>query len=274
MLIYICALDCEARPLIKTLGLKKINLLNSFQVFSINEIYLIITGTGCLKSAIAVTSLLTKLSLDNQKNSALLINLGTCGSKKFKIGQAVFPHTITRGDSPKKFYQEILIKNKFSEALLLSLDSAGTTETVHNADCFDMEAYGFFQAASTFLKSTQFFSIKIVSDNLDSSYLNKEIVSKLIEEKLPEISEFTNEMLGLISKPSILNSEDLNLLSILSQKLRFTKYQDIELQKAAESYKVRKKSALSMLKTFLSEVPESKMQAKMIYSAIQEKLNA
>ena len=59
MLYIVTALYIEAKPLISLFNLKKDNIYTKFQVFSNKNIKLIISGTGKIKSATALTYLIS-----------------------------------------------------------------------------------------------------------------------------------------------------------------------------------------------------------------------
>ena len=64
-MIYISvALGIEAKPIIKYFNLKRDNSIKKLQVFKNERVTLIITGVGILKSAIALTYILSQSEID------------------------------------------------------------------------------------------------------------------------------------------------------------------------------------------------------------------
>lgn len=275
MLIIVCALECEARPIISTLGLKKTSILDAFQVFEGNENFLLVTGVGTLKTAVATTALISKLSDRKDLSAALFLNIGICGATKaFSIGEALLPHTIIHANHKKKFFQELLVKHPFKEVSLSTSDSPVTTVDSLQTDIVDMEAFGFFQAVTTFLLTTQASCVKVVSDNCQGVLLNKDAVSKMIADNFDNIKNYYSSLLQAIKKEPVLNDNEKLLLKNLSSSLNFTAYQEIELEKMAVSFKVRSKGELEFLTSFLSIAPQNKAEAKAAFLSIQGRLNA
>jgi adenosylhomocysteine nucleosidase len=275
MLVIVCALECEAKPIINCLGLKKTNLFDTFPVFANRDVHLIVSGTGSLKAAIATSSIITKLSSLASYNSLFLLNIGICGaSKSIPLGEAVFPHTISSHTGKKKFFQELFIKHSFKEVSLMSFDIPQSNPQLINADCVDMEAYGFFQAAASFLKTSQVYCIKVVSDHCEEGFLDKKEVSNMIEKHLPVILNFYEASKEIIFKPDILSDGDRELLKKIGMRLNLTHYQDIELEKLAVSFKIRRKEELGILNPFLNLNPKNKTEVKETFLKMQNTLNA
>ena len=72
MLYIVTALYIEAKPLISLFNLKKDNSYTKFQVFSNENVKLIISGTGKVKSATALTYLISK---EDIKKNDYIVNI-------------------------------------------------------------------------------------------------------------------------------------------------------------------------------------------------------
>jgi len=77
MIFFVIAFHPEAKPLIEHFKLKKIPS-SKFETFSNNQVFLILTREGMIKSSIGTTYLLTKFSAQEKD---IAINLGICGVK-------------------------------------------------------------------------------------------------------------------------------------------------------------------------------------------------
>lgn len=114
------------------------------------------------------------------QNFDVVINIGTCGSKKHKIGSILSPNIISQGDAfiSDDFESSDIILSYYSDTSILTgdnfisciPDSDGGNilpDYVDNFDAFDMEAYAIARALFNYPAELHF--IKIVSDNLDGS---------------------------------------------------------------------------------------------------------
>lgn len=171
--VIIVATKIEALPFINGLKLKK-ESNKIFQIFSNNNLALIISGIGKASAALAVSYAVLKL------DAQLLYNFGSCGALKNEFVEAQIFHVskIIELDRPllnnkKRF----IFPDKFesyAEAIVATQDHAVITKEERTklseyADIADMEAAGFSQACKLFNKKGYIF--KIVSDtkSLESS---------------------------------------------------------------------------------------------------------
>ncbi len=166
MLNIVVALSIEAKPIIS-----KFNLKSNGLFYENENIKLIVSGQGKIKSAIATTLILSK-------NKAMTLNFGIVGSNKFNIGDGFFINKIVDTDTnfnyyPDRFYEpyeELFCVSKIGEYYSL----------------VDMESSGFFEAAYKFLNVDDILLYKIVSD---TPYKNSDNIEDLINSHL-EIIEF------------------------------------------------------------------------------------
>ena len=274
MKAIVCALHCEAKPIIKRLKLQKIDLINAFQVFKADDVHLVISGVGRIKAVIATAALLSKISSEQSLNSILILNIGTCGARpELKPGTVVLPHTITSAVSKRKFFQDIITRHEFKEVSLLTSEQPLSDPTLLKTDCVDMEAHGFYEAAASFLKTVQIYTIKIVSDHCSGEILEKDLISKLLEDNLDAVFEFVDSHHKAIRSSPVLNNNERELLERLSKTLKLTAFQKNELANIAASFKIRKKLDLGFLSSYESLRPNSKQDSKVIFSKIQAALN-
>ena len=164
MLYIVTALYIEAKPLISLFNLKKDSKYTKFQVFSNENIKLIISGTGKIKSAIALTYLISNKDI---KDNDYIINIGFIASSNnnSQLGDIVYISKIQNAYSDTTFYPEMIYKHNFLEGSLTTFDKI-IENKIENVEYIDMEAYGFFQTASIFFKKDRIIVLKIVSDIL------------------------------------------------------------------------------------------------------------
>ena len=162
MLYIVTALFIEAKPLINLFQLKKNNFYTKFQVFSNENIKLIISGTGKIKSSIATTYLITNNEL-NENDFIFNIGFAASSDNEVKIKDIVSCIKLNSAYSKNSFYLETIYKHNFKEIELTTFDSI-IEKKEKDIDYIDMEAFGFYQAASTFFKKDKIFVFKIISD--------------------------------------------------------------------------------------------------------------
>lgn len=121
MLYIVTALYIEAKPLISLFNLKKDNSYTKFQVFSNENVKLIISGTGKIKSATALTYLISK---EDIKKNDYIVNIGFVASNKdSQLGDVVYISKIQNAYSDFDFYPEMIYKHNFLEGSLTTFDS-------------------------------------------------------------------------------------------------------------------------------------------------------
>ncbi|MDZ4786501.1 MAG: hypothetical protein SGJ02_10550 [bacterium] len=264
-IIYVCALYCEAAPIIEKLQLKKRAELTAFQVFEGSDAFLIITGIGKVNSAAAVSYITGVLGAGDY-----YFNIGVCGSiSSYKISEFVVPHKIVDLSAGRCFFPELKLKGDLQEGVLGTFDLAVSDE-IPGIDFYDMEASGFFEAASKFADTSRVYSLKVISDTLTERKLNKEIISKLILDNLPHIFGFIETLLGLeIKKSNNFITEEEALLSLIEQKFELTVSQKIIFRDSAKGFKVRG-GKIQGLKKFSLFTPSSKLERNEHFNAIKE----
>jgi purine-nucleoside phosphorylase len=153
MIYILTAFSSEAIPIIRHFQLKKNLSHTRFDIYENEQMKLIISGVGKLKSAIATTYLLLK---EPPRKNDKIINFGICGSatEKYKIGQPIIINKIEDSSSEKIYYPEILYTHSFSESTLTTFDFPVSKNLVRKNDkLVDMEASGFFESANSFVLS-------------------------------------------------------------------------------------------------------------------------
>ena len=232
MVTIITAMYPEAAPFIEKLKLKKDMSFTKFQLFASDNIRLLITGTGILKAAIAVTAYLNTYSYDA---SDFFINVGICASDDnfSQVGKIHICDKIIYKDTGFTYYPDMLYPCPFESACLITVskpmseaghpavsdrlpfgnvsDNSGeynfslntqssSGSTVQHNECgylYDMEAAGIYQALSSYVYLHQFAFIKIVSDILgEGKNVTPEQVKLLVGSHTDSIINFIHENFG------------------------------------------------------------------------------
>jgi len=274
MFYIITALSGEAIPIINHFKLKKDISYTKFDLFKNDQIKLILTGTGKIKSAIATTYLLVK---DNPRPEDHIINIGICGTENedYKIGHVVLINKIDDYASRKTFYPETVFKHNFTEERLITFDKPVKKKDIINLpDCVvDMEGSGFYEAASNYFHAHRIHLLKIVSDYLRGEKLTGAFVQSLIEKNLKNINNLlTATVKTPIPDANVLTDSDYKLFDQLSNDLKLSTTQRFQILDLLKSYKVRKGEDINFLKSYIKSKKTAKADNKKIFEAIVERL--
>lgn len=249
------ALHAEARPVIERFRLKQ-DASSGLPVFRRDEVWLTVTGTGSMKSAIATTCLLTRVERDED---TVLFNLGIAGHTQkagkgpVLVGDRFLANKITERSTGRSFYPDLLARTPLAESAVTTVErpldraDAGTVEP----GLADMEAAGFYQAAATFLPPHRIGCVKVVSDHLDTRRLDKNTVGELVAGTLDEF-EATVAVYRSIDDggKDVLTEADLQLVQDIRDRLRLTASRHRMLTDLARSYKLHTGSDLPDLTRF------------------------
>jgi len=177
MIVFVTAIFSEAKALIEYFNLQKVEK-KPFLIYKNDNIVLIVSGMGKINSAIATFYISQKYRIEK------IINIGICGTNdtKKEIGSLHAIKSIIDVSSSKK----LVISDK-GETLYtfdkIIKDKKGLKENI----LIDMESYGFYMAASKFVKKEDIKIYKIISDHLEVSHINSKFVYTLVKNSLKEI---------------------------------------------------------------------------------------
>lgn len=249
------ALHAEARPVIERFRLKQ-DASFDLPVFRRNEVWLTVTGTGSMKSAIATTCLLTRVERDED---TVLFNLGIAGHTEkaeegsVSVGDRFLANKIVERSTGRSFFPDLLAKTSLAESVVTTVErpldraDAGTVEP----GLADMEAAGFYQAAATFLPPHRIGCVKVVTDHLETRRLDKNRVGELIAGALDEFEATVAacRSIGDVG-PDVLTDADLQLVEDIRDRLRLTASRHRMLSDLVRSYKLHTGSDLPDLTRF------------------------
>lgn len=265
MIYILSALYCEAEPFIEHFRLKKHTDIHQFQVFSGREAVLIVTGTGPINTAIAVTLLC--LNYPPAIND-LMVNIGLCGvnNENIKEGTLFICNKITDQSTKFCYYPDMLFNHPFDEAELVTHYSL--VKTRHNfADgqpvLSDMESSGIFHAASLFFQPHQLIFIKIVSDFQKGEFISREKASALIKPNLQPITNWICQIASqkANSNPVFTEDEELCLDEIIS-RLKMSVAMESQLRQIMKYYKLQHGSFKEKLNNYLCEISQLSIRSK------------
>jgi len=214
MLNIVTALKIEAEPIIKHFKLKSRD-----GIYQNENINLIITGQGKIKSAINTALLLSKYDWPT-------LNIGTAGSDKYDINQGFFIHKITDTDTGHNYYPDFF---KLPSEEIHTVSKIGKYYNLT-----DMEASGFFEAAYKFLNVNEIIIYKIVSDT-PSHEADKNEIPTLIKSHLNIIESLIE---NTAQKNDFFNEINQALLEA-KNKMKLTKTQENQLKQILAFYKTK-----------------------------------
>ena len=234
MILFSFALYHEAKPFIEQLGLKKTNAFSSFQffsgVFENAHIYLVITGTGRVKSALG-----TGFLCNEHPTAEYIINAGWAGGStehSMNIGDIFCAESIRDIHTERVFYPDV-IEQKNVLYFPLTCVSKPSTKQEYKCSMVDMESSGFFEAASCFFAPHQIQCYKMISDLQDSQWIDINTLKPL----------WNNSSLKIINSV-------FSLPKLLTDPI-FTKYEEREIEQYFEnnrhtvSEKIQKRKILA-----------------------------
>ncbi|MFZ7972103.1 spore photoproduct lyase family protein [Fusobacterium watanabei] len=277
MLYIVTALYIEAKPLISLFNLKKDNTYTKFQVFSNENIKLIISGTGKIKSATALTYLISNKDI---KENEYIINIGFIASlnNNSQLGDIVYISKIQNAYSDTTFYPEIIYKHNFLEGSLTTFDKI-IDNKIENIEYIDMEAYGFFQTASIFFKKDKIIVLKIISDILKENVKDRILFDfeddNLFNESYKKIYDFLLKFVNIpTDSRNNFNNNEQDLIKKVLENLKLSDTMTYELFNILKYLKI-KYGNIDILKKYENIEVNSKVLGKKIFEEIKEfsKLN-
>ncbi len=249
------ALHAEARPAIERFRLKQ-DAAFDLPVFRRDEVWLTVTGTGSMKSAIATASLLSRVERDED---SVMFNLGIAGHTQkadegpVTVGDRFLANKITEQSTGRSFFPDLLAKTPLAESVVTTVQQpleradAGTVEP----GLADMEAAGFYQAAATFLPPHRIGCVKVVSDHLETRRIDKHRAGELIAGALDDFDAAVAAYRSVRDgAPDVLTDADLQLVRDIRDRLRLTASRHRILTDLARSYKLHTASDLPDLTRF------------------------
>lgn len=273
MIFIVCALACEAGPIIRSLGLGRDLAVPGFERFDGPRARLIVSGIGKLRSAIATTSLLAAASPAELEGSCA-VNIGLCGAPgEHAIGRLLWINKVTDAGSRRRYYPDILARHELPEAQLVTHDRPyyGGEESFAGAAA-DMEAAGFFEAASCYLSWSRLACLKAVSDHLERRKLTPLSAESLVSLCAPEIARVLDRLSETCApRPAPIGLADRALLDALRGKLKLTAAQCLLLDEWAGDRLIRG-SSLDGLSVFLDLAPQGKAERNRIFREIRDAL--
>ncbi len=197
---FISALKCEALPIIRHYGLRKLQRAELFNIYVNDNHNITMTISGIGKIAAAAATAYSYSILASKPNEVWL-NLGVAGHRSYAIGDIYLASRIEDEGSARAWYPQLLFETPVPVASLLSLDQPSTE---YSEQMFDMEASGFIATCSRFAGAELTHSIKVIADNqcAPARKLSANMVTKLIDAAKEQIVTLASQLDTLASEIS------------------------------------------------------------------------
>lgn len=236
-IIFICALHSEAKPLITTLGLKKITNCHPFTCFEQGKFLLVVSGVGLVRAAAATSWILTKC---HNLESVVVINVGIAGCESpSSLGKIFRVNKITCQETGRSYYPDMLVKLSLEEmplaTVLRPVLSPPRKEDINlsSLTLIDMEGSAIFETAYLFLLPSQFQFFKIVSDCLHPPFPDARQATILIETHVHSVVTYAEHIAEHISTTATsVDPASTKWFVDTCQKLKLTETQKVQLQRS------------------------------------------
>lgn len=201
MLIWVCALHCEAKPLIDFYRLKKSCDHRAFEVYHGADMACVISGIGKVASAAACSWIAGGL---HDQTTLSWINLGVAGAADHEIGDLFLVNKVVDADSGQRYYPAPVATSPLNGSACLTMSQP--SDDYRDTTLFDMEASGFMHSALRFSSAELTQCLKIVSDNRSRQIgKNRQQVSQLIHRHIDAIDRQAQALSALGDEISALD---------------------------------------------------------------------
>ena len=191
MLIWVCAMRCEAKPVIDYYRLQKYEDRSlPFGLYQSADKYCIISGIGRHNTADTLTQAQASLQLSGPTH---WINLGIAGHKSLAVGSL----RVIKQAADARQNDVIKLQQAPDTALKTASIISVNNETTHYPDSaiIDMEAYHFASHCQSAEQIHSFHCLKVISDNAASQPTrNKARISALITDNMAQITDFARHL--------------------------------------------------------------------------------
>ncbi|MBA1445124.1 MAG: hypothetical protein M3H12_14830 [Chromatiales bacterium] len=181
----VIALPPEAKPLIRTFELERLQPVTRPPVYTGRDLALVVSGAG-EKAVHESVNLLHNL---NRHPNPYWYNLGIAGHADLPLGTLLAINQVTDQKTKKRWILPIQPVATVTGCNLVTVETA--VDDYPGSAAYDMEAAGFTGAVSQFAGLEQIRIIKIVSDNQTNSHrrISGKMVSALIQSKIDTIEQ-------------------------------------------------------------------------------------
>ena len=188
----VTAFPAEASLFIKHFRLRKKVQRYGFQIYVANNHALVLSGPGWSAAAAAVTHLHDECG---GKTGCVWINMGVAGHADLSLGEVVLASRISASHSEQVWTTRQNLAHCLPTCSLISVDSPVSEYAPETL--YDMEAFGFYTAATEYTRKKLIQCIKVVSDNrrFPVNTFSKKKAKILLQQSEDKIVSFINDLL-------------------------------------------------------------------------------
>jgi len=194
----VVALQAEAQPLIARFGLKRRHRSSQIgALYESNMIRLAVSGIGRVASAATVGYV---HGCTRSEETSAWLNIGVAGHGSRDVGEGFVAHSISEFATGRVWRPPLIFDQMWPSSRLITVDAI---ETAYEQDAgYDMEASGFYAAASRASTSEIVQSYKVVSDTKgsDASKVTDFMIRELIDDQFDAIEQLAEAMLALVAE--------------------------------------------------------------------------
>ncbi len=186
---WVVALDCEARPILDALRLRRREEYRGWPLYSAADggDWLVVSGVGRLSSAAATAFL---AAVTGQSRRTLWLNVGTAGHASLAVGELRRVAKVIDGSgiaAARAFFPIELTRRAPAAEMLTTVDVPA--REYPSVGMVDMEAAGFVASASRVATRERIQLLKVVADNAERPFPEKpdprtvrELVANVVED--------------------------------------------------------------------------------------------
>jgi len=220
MIRFVVAVAPEADALVRRYRMEPCE--GAFRWFRADGASLVISGIGKLAAA-AATSYLHAAT--GEEPFGVWLNFGTAGHRDRPRGDVLLAHTVTDAASGERFHPTRLDGPDLEAVEVRTVDRPEVDFDSNAA--YDMEAYGFLDAALRFSTSELVQSIKVVSDNRETTTAawTAAAVRDLVESRVDAVAraaERFREIAGDLEPLRREQADSLALVEAYGRRMHFT----------------------------------------------------
>lgn len=225
MINIITAFQSEAQPLIEHYRLRGNSRHSVFRCYQNDELQLAICGIGKLAAATATAY----LAASEPQRGCGWLNLGIAGHANRPVGEPLLAHKIIDAATGQQSFPGIVMPLPCASETLITIDKPA--EGYREGAMVDMEASGFYTAASRFQSCELIHSLKIISDNQHHSTdnISEKTTTLLIQDNINIVESVINELQQLATQLNKIEQMPAEIYNFM-ERWHFTIYQQNALR--------------------------------------------
>jgi hypothetical protein len=235
---WVVALDCEARPLIQKLRMRRCEDFRGWPVYANQDRsdWLIVSGIGRVASAAAVGFL---GGIAGPNRQGMWWNVGIAGHRSLGVGELRRAGKVIDIVSGRDFYPMSVAKGGPAAEIVTTVDVPGS-EYPQNG-MVEMEASGFCAAATRLTSRERIQVLKVISDNAERPFPKKpdpRMAEGLVAARVEEILAAADALRALdaVSSDAVGDRRRDRLVALVTEKVRMSVTQKRQLERGLDRW--------------------------------------